>query len=199
MARTQGSQECHWGLCCPLVLYSVPGGHQTVGETCHILANMWNVLRVCRFIYKQLWFKIALPEQNSLDSYSLLSSCSEAVDKLNSKRNFHFTEVLYFTWFLHNWGVNYMSIPSWVVFDLNRLYHYTFFLVIKPTLCYILIPTSLVICLAGSMVGISEAFHLTVLEGRNICCVCSAANREFVVWITKLLPSQSPCSVAYGT
>lgn len=25
-------------------------------------------------------------------------------------------------------------------------------------------------CLAGSMVGISEALHLTVLEGRNVVC-----------------------------
>lgn len=84
-----------------------------VGETCHILANMWNILRVCCFIYKQFWFKIAPPEQNSLDSYSLLSSCSEAVGKFHSKRNFFFTEVLHFIWFLHNWGVNCMDIPSW--------------------------------------------------------------------------------------
>lgn len=46
-------------------------------------------------------------------------------------------------------------------------------MVIKPTLCYILISSALVICLAGSMVGIFEAFHPTVLQGRNVCFVHS--------------------------
>lgn len=54
-----------------------------------------------------------------------------------------------------------------------------FFLVIKPTLCYILISSALVICLAGSMVGIFEAFHLTVLEGRNVCFVRSTWTESF--------------------
>lgn len=53
-----------------------------------------------------------------------------------------------------------------------------FFFVIKPTLCYVLVSSALVICLAGSMVGISEAFYLTVFQGRNVCCVRSTGNRD---------------------